>query len=149
VGQVGVVLDFLVDVLSGRELAAAPQPLHGRQYLPMPRPEHVTGLRAWVEQIYRPGYGHLAASLGPCWDKHPLCLYSLDWLMELWSALYLVPERNTRTLANRAEWQIRLLPALAERLHAETTRCDHCRLSVGIRKHAIENALNPKSPPEA
>jgi hypothetical protein len=43
-GQVGVVLDFLVDVLRGRELAAAPQPLHGGQYLPMPRPEHVTGL---------------------------------------------------------------------------------------------------------
>ena len=24
-------------------------------------------LRGWVEQVYRPGYGHLAAALGPCW----------------------------------------------------------------------------------
>ena len=31
------------------------------------RQEPVARLRAWVEQVYRPGYGHLAASLGPCW----------------------------------------------------------------------------------
>ena len=43
-GQVGVAADFLVDVLRGRALAAAPQPLHGGQYLPVPRPEHVPGL---------------------------------------------------------------------------------------------------------
>jgi hypothetical protein len=43
-GQVGVALDFLVNVLRGRELAAVPQPLHCSQYLSMPRPEHVTGL---------------------------------------------------------------------------------------------------------
>ena len=35
-------------------------------------------LRAWVEQIYRPGYGQLAATLPPCWEHHPLCLYALD-----------------------------------------------------------------------
>ena len=29
------------------------------------RREPVVRLRAWVEQVYRPGYGHLAASLGP------------------------------------------------------------------------------------
>jgi hypothetical protein len=39
------------------------------------RDEAVNRLRAWVEQIYRPGYGHLAAALGTCWDQHPLCLY--------------------------------------------------------------------------
>ena len=82
-------------------------------------------LRAWVEQVYRPSYGHLAAALGPCWDQHPLCLYGLDWLMELWSALYLTPERDTSGLASQAEWQIRLLPALAEQMHLETTRCQH------------------------
>ena len=59
------------------------------------RDEALSRLRAWVEQIYRPGYGHLAATRGPCWDQHPLCLYRLDWLMELWSALYLTPERDT------------------------------------------------------
>ena len=31
------------------------------------RPEPVARLRAWVEQVYRPGYGHLAAGLGACW----------------------------------------------------------------------------------
>ena len=82
-------------------------------------------LRAWVEQVYRPGYGHLAAALGACWDQHPLCLYGLDWLMELWSALYLPPERDTSDLAGQAEWQIRLLPALAEQMRLETTRCHH------------------------
>jgi len=62
------------------------------------RDEAVNRLRAWVEQIYRPGYGHLAAALGTCWDQHPLCLYGLDWLMELWSALYLAPKRETQLL---------------------------------------------------
>ena len=42
------------------------------------RQEPVARLRAWVEQVYRPGYGHLAASLGPCWASHDLCLYGLD-----------------------------------------------------------------------
>ena len=49
-------------------------------------------LRAWVDQIYRPGYGKLAAALPPCWEHHPLCLYALDWLSELWSVLYLDPD---------------------------------------------------------
>jgi hypothetical protein len=106
------------------------------------RDEAVNRLRAWVEQIYRPGYGHLAAALGTCWDQHPLCLYGLDWLMELWSALYLAGERNTSTLASQAEWQVRLLPALAEQLHLETTRCEHDRLATNARKEAIQNALN-------
>ena len=51
-----------------------------RRYHPGPAPtwwklpadsrhEPVARLRAWVEQVYRPGYGHLAASLGPCWPS--------------------------------------------------------------------------------
>ena len=47
------------------------------------RDEAIGRLRAWVEQVYRPGYGHLSASLGDCWEQHPLCLYVLDWLSEL------------------------------------------------------------------
>ena len=82
-------------------------------------------LRAWVEQVYRPGYGHLSAALGPCWELHPLCLYGLDWLMELWSALYLDLTRGAPILVSQAEWQTRLLPALAEQMHIETTRCQH------------------------
>jgi hypothetical protein len=110
----------------------------GKRYRPSPAPlwwkltgeeqqEAIGRLRAWVEQVYRPGYGHLAATLAPCWEQHPLCLYGLDWLMELWSVLHLTDERGATVLAGQAEWQTRLLPALAEQLHIETTRCQHAR----------------------
>ena len=89
------------------------------------RDQALARLRAWVEQVYRPGYGHLASALGPCWEQHPLCLYGLDWLMELWSALYLPAERRIAVLASQAEWQTRLLPALAEQMYLETTGCQH------------------------
>jgi hypothetical protein len=82
-------------------------------------------LRAWVDQIYRPGYGKLAAALPPCWDQHPLCLYTLDWLSELWSVLHLRPQRNDSTLASQAEWQTRLLPAAAEQMAYDATGCQH------------------------
>ena len=112
----------------------------GDSYHPAPAPRwwKLTGdereqglarLRAWVEQIYRPSYGHLAAGLGPCWDQHALCLYGLDWLMELWSLLYLAPDRTAGTIASQAEWQTRLLPALAEQMYLETTRCEHAQQS--------------------
>jgi hypothetical protein len=89
------------------------------------RQDAVTKLRAWVEQVYRPGYGHLSAALGGCWEQHPLCLYALDWLSELWSVLYLQPRRTTGTLAGQAEWQTRLLTAAAEQMTRETSRCEH------------------------
>ena len=84
-------------------------------------------LRAWVERIYRPGYGKIAAALPPCWEQHPFCLYTLDWLSELWSALYLAPQRDGRTLAAQAEWQTRLLPAAAEQMAHEAAGCAHNR----------------------
>ncbi len=84
-----------------------------------------TRLRGWVEQIYRPGYGHVATSLAACWDQHPLCLYTLDWLSELWSVLYLQPKRTAGTLAGQAEWQTRLLSAAADQMARETRRCAH------------------------
>ncbi|HUZ53886.1 MAG TPA: hypothetical protein VMU94_15355 [Streptosporangiaceae bacterium] len=89
------------------------------------REDALARLRAWVGQVYRTGYGHLAAGLGACWEQHPLCLYGLDWLMELWSALYLADERDPGILASQAEWQSRLLPALAAQMHAETSHCQH------------------------
>ena len=49
---------------------------------PDDRREPIARLRAWVEQVYQPGYGHLAATLGPCWPAHDLCLYGLDILAE-------------------------------------------------------------------
>ena len=91
------------------------------------RQEPVTRLRAWVEQVYRPGYGHLAAGLGPCWPAHDLCLYGLDILAELWSALYLQPARSPGLVSAQAEYQARILPALADQLRAETNTCGHPR----------------------
>jgi hypothetical protein len=91
------------------------------------RREPIARLRAWVEQVYRPGYGHLAAALGPCWDAHDLCLYGLDILSGLWSALYLQPERTAGLLSAQAEYQARILPALAAQLMTETARCGHAR----------------------
>jgi hypothetical protein len=90
-------------------------------------------LRDWVERVYRPGYGHLAV-LGPCWPQHHLCLYGLDILRRLWSALYLSPGpapdpddpgSGTALLSAQAEYQARILPAIAAQLAAETTRCGH------------------------
>ena len=80
-----------------------------------------------MEQVYRPGYGHLAASLGPCWDQHDLCLYALDIAAELWSVLYLQPGRNPGLVSAQAEYQARILPALADQLRIETNRCGHPR----------------------
>ena len=87
------------------------------------RHEPVTRLRAWVEQVYRPGYGHLAASLGPCWDQHDLCLYGLDIAAGLWSVLYLQPLRTPGLLSAQAEYQARILPALADQFRVETSWC--------------------------
>jgi hypothetical protein len=89
-------------------------------------------LRAWVAEVYRPGYGQLAATLGPCWDQHPLCLYGLDLLSELWSLLYLQAQRNPAMLSAQAEFQARILPALAEQLMIETTRCGHAQARKSI-----------------
>ena len=63
---------------------------------PDDRQEPIARLRAWVEQVYQPGYGHLAATLGPCWAAHDLCLYGLDILADLWSVLYLQPQPHPR-----------------------------------------------------
>jgi hypothetical protein len=106
----------------------------GYQPVPPPRwwkltgPERQTALdrlTAWVENIYRPSYGRLAAMLPACWQHHPLCLFTLDWLSELWSVLYLSPTRNPASLAGQAEWQTRLLPAAAEQMALDATRCHH------------------------
>jgi hypothetical protein len=91
------------------------------------RRDPVAGLQAWVDQVYRPGYGHLAATLAPCWPAHDLCLYTLDLLCQLWRVLYLPPGRTTALLSAQAEYQARILPALAAQLTTETTRCGHTR----------------------
>ena len=94
---------------------------------PSDRQEPIARLRGWVEQVYQPGYGHLAATLGPCWPAHDLCLYGLDILAELWSVLYLQPDRTPALLSAQAEYQARILPALAGQLRLETAHCSHTR----------------------
>ena len=91
------------------------------------RHEPIARLHSWVEQVYRPGYGHLAATIAPCWASHDLCLYGLDILSGLWSVLYLQPSRTARLLSAQAEYQARILPALAGQLRAETNTCGHPR----------------------
>jgi hypothetical protein len=91
------------------------------------RQEPIARLQAWVEQVYRPGYGHLAATIAPCWPSHDLCLYGLDILSGLWSVLYLQPSRTARLLSAQAEYQARILPALAAQLVTETSTCGHPR----------------------
>ena len=88
------------------------------------RAEPIARLRAWVEQVYRPGYGHLAAALAPCWPAHDLCLYGIDILSALWSVLYLQPHRTPGLLSAQAEYQARILPALADQFRVETSWCD-------------------------
>jgi hypothetical protein len=92
---------------------------------PAERQQPIAELQAWVERVYRPGYGHLAAALAPCWQAHDLCLYGLDILSQLWLALYLRPARSLSVLSAQAEYQARILPALAAQLMTETTGCDH------------------------
>jgi hypothetical protein len=89
------------------------------------RQEAAARLRAWVTKVHRPGYGHLAVTLGPCWEAHDLCLYGLDILSQLWQALYLQPARSAGLLSAQAEYQARILPAIAAQLMAETTGCGH------------------------
>jgi hypothetical protein len=58
-------------------------------------------------------------------EHHPLCLYGLDLLAELWSVLYLQPGRTPAVVSAQAEFQSRIAPAIAEQLMIETTRCAH------------------------
>jgi hypothetical protein len=87
------------------------------------RAEAIGRIRSWVDHIFRPMYGHLAAQLGECWPSHPLALMTLDWLSELWSVLYLDTERDARILTAQAEYSVRIMPAAAAQLGTETAGC--------------------------
>ena len=108
-----------------------------RVYAPRPAPRwwNLTGqarqpeiarLRGFVEQVYRPGFGHLAARLRPCWESHDLCLYCLDIAAELHAVLYLQARRTASLLNGQAEYATRVLPALADLMSTETrSGCQH------------------------
>ena len=126
-------LDRQVSDLAGRFTGRGEDGGDGYQPHPAPpwhelapgeRQAPVAELRDWVEHVYRPGYGHLAA-LGACWPQHDLCLYALDIASQLWCALYLQPQRSTGLLSAQAEYQVRILPALAAQLATETAGCGH------------------------
>ena len=99
------------------------------------RADAIGRLRAWVATVFRPGYGHLARQVGPCWEQHDLCLYLLAWLSELHAAIFLAPER---LLTSEADWHIRLLPAAAAQMAAETGGCDHLARADGITRVAAD-----------
>ena len=139
-------LDRQVSELAAQLAGAAPGGGSPDVYRPGPAPkwwkltaderqEAISKLRAWVEQVYLPGYGQLAASLGPCWEAHDLCLYGLDILSDLWSVLYLQPRRTPGMLTAQAEYQTRVLPALAEQMMTETTRCGHAQARRPVNGH--------------
>jgi hypothetical protein len=88
----------------------------------------VERLRSWVETVYRPGYGHLAAKLGPCWPQHDLCLYLLDWLSEMHAFLYQDGDRGWGMLTGQAEWHTRFLLSAVAQMEEETHSCDHLEL---------------------
>jgi hypothetical protein len=144
-------LDEQVAALAAR-LAAVPGDGEAASYQPPPAPrwwklhgpareQALERLAGWVEQVYRPGYGQLAATLGPCWADHPLCLYALDIAAELWSVLYLQASRTPGVLSAQAEYQTRILPALAEQMLTETHRCGHAQ-----HRHAANGAGTGRRP---
>ena len=108
-----------------------------RVYAPRPAPRwwdlsggardaEIGRLRGFVEHVYRPGFGHLAARLRPCWESHDLCLYCLDIAAELHAVLYLQSRRTVPLLNGQAEYATRVLPALAGLMTAETrSGCQH------------------------
>ena len=88
------------------------------------RRKTIDHIRAWVEQVYRPHYGHLADRLAPCWESHELCLVHLDFLAELHSLIFF--SRPSAPILNaHAEYNTRLLPASVDLMRAETARCSH------------------------
>jgi hypothetical protein len=79
-------------------------------------------LRDWVSEVYRPVFGYLGATLGDCWDRHPLCLACLDTLHEAWCLLYLAP-RDPKMVFAQLDWLTRPLLQAAEVMAAETRPC--------------------------
>ena len=81
------------------------------------RQEPIARLRAWVEQVYRPGYGHLAATLGPCWAcPRPVPVRPGHPVRACGPSSTCSPAAPPALLSAQAEYQARILPALADQL---------------------------------
>jgi hypothetical protein len=122
---------------AARVYAPRPAPrwwnLHGEA-----REAEISRLRGFVEQVYRPGFGHLAARLRPCWESHDLCLYCLDIAAELHAVLYLQSRRTVSLLNGQAEYATRVLPALADLMSVETrSGCQHRPIAANGVAHPV------------
>jgi hypothetical protein len=124
-----------VATLTAKLAEVAPDDGPARVYKPSPTPqvwrlnakakEQLTRkLSAWVHDVYRPLYGHLAARLPACWPQHDLAIVILDVLSEL-QLYYTLNKRTPGVLASQGEFTVRILPGLAELLAAECARCQH------------------------
>ena len=112
----------------------------------------IARLSSWVDTVFRRGYGHLAAKVGPCWYEHPLCLYYLDWLSETWTVIHQPATRDAGMLWTSADWHTRFLPAAVALLEAETAACDHlpAHVPAGWRRPVGRHAVSaPQSPQDA
>lgn len=94
------------------------------------RAKAIERLTGWVEQVFKPHYGHLAVTLGDCWPRHNLVLVQLDWLSELHGVLYF-SDRTQAILAAQAEYGTRIVPAVSEQFRKETGECEHRSSSAG------------------
>jgi hypothetical protein len=115
-----------------------------RGYKPVPAPrwhelsldeyeEEVARLRSWVDEVFRPCYGHIVAGLHDCWPKHPLVLVLLDYLSETWKVLHLRRSRSSQILGTQLEFQLRYLPAAAEMLTEDMRQCARVHQAPGTR----------------
>jgi hypothetical protein len=119
-------LQLVVNVLADDGTSQGPTPVPSPRWHALEGQERdgaIDRLRSWVQRVYVPVYGHLAATLGACWAEHPLALVVLDHVSETWAVLYARPTRSQRVLSAQLEFQLRYLPAAAEQLQAETARC--------------------------
>jgi hypothetical protein len=128
-------LDEAVATLAAKLAQVAPDDGPARVYKPSPTPQVwrlnadakqqlTRKLSAWVHDVYRPLYGHLAARLPACWPQHDLAIVILDVLSEL-QLYYTLNKRTPGLLASQGEFTVRILPGLAELLAAECGRCQH------------------------
>ena len=73
----------------------------------------------------RPATGTWPLPSPPARPRTTCACTGLDVLSGLWLVLCLQPARTARLLSAQAEYQARILPALAAQLITETSRCGH------------------------
>jgi hypothetical protein len=141
-------LEEMVATLAAKVAEVVPDGGPARVYKPSPTPqvwrlnaeakEQLTRkLSAWVHDVYRPLYGHLAARLPACWPQHDLAIVILDVLSEL-QLYYTLNKRTHGVLVSQGEFTVRILPALAELLAAECARCQHHAQAVNARPVPVQ-----------